>query len=97
MNVTLEELNIWLAVSSETEHLEFKEAKTQYSSTKLFKYCVALANEGGGNFILGVTDKKSRQVVGSQAFRNLEEIRAKIVSQCAYPSGPGAKWRLGGH
>ncbi|HIJ91585.1 MAG: putative DNA binding domain-containing protein [Desulfobulbaceae bacterium] len=81
MSVTLDRLITWLATPSETEHLEFKEAKTQYSSIKLFKYCVALANEGGGHLILGVTDKPPRRVVGSQAFQNLEEIRAKLVSK----------------
>lgn len=42
MSATLERLNTWLAAPSETEHLEFKEAKAQYSSAKLFKYCVVL-------------------------------------------------------
>ncbi len=49
MIVTLELLNIWLAAPSETEHLEFKESKAQYDSTKLFKNCVALAIDNGGN------------------------------------------------
>jgi ATP-dependent DNA helicase RecG len=81
MSVTLERLNTWLAAPSETEHLEFKEAKAQYSLAKLFKYCVALANEGGGYLVLGVTDKQPRRVVGSQAFQNLEDIRAKLVAK----------------
>ena len=81
MSVTLDRLITWLAAPSETEHLEFKEAKAQYNSIKLFKYCVALANEGGGHLILGVSDKPPRRVVGSQAFQNLEEIRAKLVSK----------------
>lgn len=81
MSVTLNQLITWLSAPSETEHLEFKEAKAQYSLIKLFKYCVALANEGGGHLILGVSDKPPRRVVGSQAFLNLEEIRAKLVSK----------------
>lgn len=53
---TLETLDVWL-VTPENEHLDFKEAAQQYDTTKLFRYCVAFANEGGGHFILGVTDK----------------------------------------
>ena len=42
---------------AENERLEFKEAKQQFDTTKLLRYCVALANEGGGYFVLGVADK----------------------------------------
>jgi ATP-dependent DNA helicase RecG len=42
-------LQAWMNVGHENENLEFKEAKNQYDTTKLFRYCVALANEGGGN------------------------------------------------
>lgn len=70
--------------SKEDEHLEFKEAKTQFDSTKLQHYCVALANEGGGKLILGVTDKKPRQVVGSQAFLNLDETKSKIFNKLRF-------------
>jgi hypothetical protein len=35
----------------ENERLEFKEAKNQFDTIKLMKYCVSLANEGGGYFI----------------------------------------------
>lgn len=31
-------------------------------------YCVALANEGGGKIILGVTDRRPRRIVGTAAF-----------------------------
>ncbi|MCA1568093.1 MAG: putative DNA binding domain-containing protein [Acidobacteria bacterium] len=79
MNTTVEELERWMSLPSETEHVEFKEAKTQYDHTKLFRYCVALANEGGGRMILGVTDKRPRRVVGSQAFLNIEGIKAKLL------------------
>lgn len=40
---TLETLSRWLADAPENEHLEFKEAKQQYDTTKLLRYCVALA------------------------------------------------------
>lgn len=57
-----------LDADTETEHLEFKEAKNRYDFDELTKYCCALANEGGGSIILGVTDKRPREVVGSSAF-----------------------------
>ena len=38
-------LDRWLVAPAEHEHLEFKEAKQQYDTTKLLRYCVALANE----------------------------------------------------
>ena len=67
MTVSTNELQTWLN-SREDEHLEFKEAKANFHFETLVKYCVALANEGGGRMILGVTDKLPRTVVGSRAF-----------------------------
>lgn len=75
----LEILQHWLAGAPETEHLEFKEAKQQYDTTKLLRYCVALANEGGGHLVLGVSDKPPRRVVGTAAFQNPGQIKAKIL------------------
>jgi ATP-dependent DNA helicase RecG len=62
-----EQLQAWLA-EPEGARLEFKEAKTRFDFEKLVDYCVALANEGGGKIIFGVTDKRPRTVVGSDAF-----------------------------
>jgi len=45
------------------------------------KYCAALANEGGGRIILGVSDKKPRKVVGSQAFTDLARTKAGIIER----------------
>lgn len=59
----------------EDEHLEFKAARHQFSTDELCKYASAFANEGGGRLILGVTDKRPRRVVGSQAFQNPEKAR----------------------
>ncbi len=56
---------------SETEHLEFKEAKTQIDGATLLEYCVALANEGGGKLVLGVSNRPPRVVVGTQALPDL--------------------------
>lgn len=84
MTVTTELLRRWMESPAEHEHLEFKEAKNQYDSKKLMEYCVALANEGGGFLVLGVSDQKPRRVVGSQAFSSaahLNDIKAKIVAK----------------
>ena len=70
-----------LLASKEGENLEFKEAKTKYDFEKLVKYCVALANEGGGKIVFGVTDKRPRTVVGSQAFRQSERTRAALIER----------------
>ncbi len=48
--------------------MEFKEAKQNFHFDKLVEYCVALANEGGGHIILGVSDRRPRTVVGTGAF-----------------------------
>lgn len=85
--VNLETLNRWLNTSTENEQLEFKEAKQQYDGTKLLRYCVALANEGGGYFVLGVTDKRPRQVVGTQAFSSetaLNKVKAFILEKLQF-------------
>lgn len=80
MVISLEQLQELLDCK-EDEHLEFKEAKNTYDSEKLVKYCVALANEGGGKLILGVTDKIPRRVVGSQAFKPLTGTKVMLIEK----------------
>lgn len=63
----------------EDEHLEFKEATVSFSEADLFKYCAALANERGGRFVLGITDRRPRSIVGSKAFLNVAEVKNKIL------------------
>ena len=82
--ITLDTLNRWLSAPAESERLEFKEAKQQYDTTKLLRYCVALSNEGGGYLVLGGTDSLPRRGVGSQAFAavsHLNDIKARIVDK----------------
>jgi ATP-dependent DNA helicase RecG len=71
----------WLEVPSETEHLEFKSAKFQFDTKELAKYCAAIANEGGGHILLGVSDAKPRKVTGSSAFTgdHMASIKLKIL------------------
>jgi ATP-dependent DNA helicase RecG len=78
--VAPDELYRWMN-ASEDEHLEFKEARTRYDFEELVKYCAALANEGGGKVILGVTDRQPRQVVGSHAFADLERTKAGLIER----------------
>jgi ATP-dependent DNA helicase RecG len=80
MTVAVEKLQKWLD-AKEDEHLECKEAKTNFHFETPVKYCVALANEGGGKMILGVTDKLPRTVVGSQAFPHLERTKAGLLER----------------
>lgn len=80
VNVQLGELER-LLTHREDEHLEFKEARTGLDFETLVKYCVALANEGGGRMILAATDKRPRQVVGSAAFRNIESTKANVMER----------------
>src|SRR5947209_804860 len=81
MKTSVPELERLMTSPSEDEHLEFKEANNQFDTRKLFKYCVALANERGGRLILGVTDRYPRRVVGTQAFLDTEEIKARLVER----------------
>lgn len=62
----------------EGTRLEFKSARGEYHFDKLLEYCVALANEGGGIMVLGVTDKRPRQVVGTAAFPEPGETEASL-------------------
>jgi ATP-dependent DNA helicase RecG len=81
---TIEQIEQWMATPHEYENLEFKEAGRQYDNTKLFKYCVALANEGGGKFILGVSDAFPRKVCGSSAFREPAGMQTKILDTLGF-------------
>jgi ATP-dependent DNA helicase RecG len=67
--------------AKESERLEFKEAKNRYDFEKLVRYCAALANEGGGHFVLGVSDRVPRRVVGTSAFKKLERTKAGIIER----------------
>lgn len=79
-HITIEQLEELMA-SKEGEHLEFKEAKENFHFETLIKYCAALANEGGGKVVLGVTDKRPRSVVGSQAFEQPERTRSGLIDK----------------
>lgn len=67
MTTSIDQLSQWLS-EPEGTHLEFKEARSGFDFERLLKYCVALANEGGGKIVLGVTDVRPRHIVGTRAF-----------------------------
>jgi ATP-dependent DNA helicase RecG len=77
MAITIKQLEVWMK-ATEDEHLEFKEAKKRFATEELAKYCCALANEGGGHLVLGVTNKRPRTVVGSAACPDLGRAKGDI-------------------
>jgi ATP-dependent DNA helicase RecG len=96
MTATPDQIDLWRSSASEHQRLEFKEAKTQFDNHKLYKYCVAIANEGGGQLILGVADDPQHSVVGTSAFNNPVEMAEKLfhtlgfrvdIDEVAHPSG----------
>jgi ATP-dependent DNA helicase RecG len=66
--VTTPERFAQLLATPEGARVEFKAAERRYDFDLLARYCVALANEGGGTVVLGVTDGRPRRVIGTAAF-----------------------------
>lgn len=96
MATTPEQIDLWRKTPSEFQRLEFKEAKNQFDNRKLYEYCVALANEGGGRLLLGIADKPPRPVVGTQAFKDPVAMAEKMfqalgfrvdIEEVAHPDG----------
>ncbi|AUX26690.1 hypothetical protein SOCEGT47_072600 [Sorangium cellulosum] len=80
MSEHLERLAAWMD-SPEDEHLEFKEAKNRFDFEELVRYCCALSNECGGRIVLGVTDRRPRKVVGSNAFLDLARTKQGLIER----------------
>lgn len=102
---TPQQVDLWLSTPSEHQRLEFKEARSQLDNRKLYKYCVALANEGGGHLVLGISDTKPRRVVGSAAFNNPIEMASKLfqavgfrvdIEEVQHPDGRVVVFRIPG-
>ena len=70
-----------ILASPEGSRIEFKSAAGGYHFEELVKYCVALANEGGGRIVLGVTDKRPRKIVGTSAFPEPGRTEAGLFEQ----------------
>lgn len=84
MSITPEQIDLWRQLPTEHQRLEFKEAKTQFDNRKLYEYCVAIANEGGGYLLLGVADRSPRTVVGTQAFNNPIQMAEKLFQAVGF-------------
>jgi predicted HTH transcriptional regulator len=84
MSTTPEQINLWRSSPSEHQRLEFKEAKTQFDFRTLCKYCVALANEGGGQLLFGIADKPPRQVVGTAAVNDPIGMAEKLFQTLGF-------------
>lgn len=78
-----DDLRQWLQ-APEGSQFEFKTAKGGYDFGKLVDYCVALANEGGGKIILGVTDRRPRAIVGTAAFEEPGRTEAGLYDRLSH-------------
>lgn len=70
--------------SPEGSCVEFKAASGGFQFESLVRYCVALANEGGGKIVLGVTDKRPRRVVGTKAFTDPGRTEAGLFERLGH-------------
>lgn len=84
MATTPAQIDLWRASPSETQRLEFKAATNSIDHEKLLRYCVAIANEGGGHLLLGVADKPPRPVLGSHAVNNPMAMAEKLFEQLGF-------------
>lgn len=84
MATTVAQIDAWRAERSEHQKLEFKEAKLQFDNRKLYRYCVALANENGGFLLLGIEDRPPRNVVGTAAFNDPIAMAAKLFEALGF-------------
>lgn len=78
-----EQISLWLA-EPEGERIEFKTASNNFHFEKLADYCVALANEGGGKIIFGVTDRRPRTVIGTAAFAEPGRTEAGLYERLSH-------------
>jgi ATP-dependent DNA helicase RecG len=70
-----------LLTTCEDERCEFKAARRHFDFSRLADYCAALANEGGGILVLGVSDALPRRALGTQAFGGLQKTVADVTQQ----------------
>ena len=70
-----------LLEAQEGERVQFKEAKNRFDFGEAAQCCCALANCGGGKLVFGITDKRPRQVVGSNAFDQPERTRKGLIDK----------------
>ena len=56
----------------------------QYDYRKMCQYCVAIANEGGGFLVLGITDRPPRRVVSTQACSDVAGQAQKLFESLGF-------------
>lgn len=83
MHTTPEQFHAWLD-APEASHFEFKSAAGGFHFDRLVDYCVAIANEGGGKILLGVTDRRPRDVIGTSAFAEPGRTEAGLHQRLAH-------------
>ncbi len=69
-----------LLEEKEGEHIQFKEARNRFSFEEAARCCCALANNCGGRLVFGISDKRPRTVVKSQAFEQPERTRTRLTA-----------------
>lgn len=67
--------------SEEGEHIQFKEAKKRFDFEEAARCCCALSNCGGGKLVFGISDRRPRCVVGSEAFEQPERTRKGLIDK----------------
>lgn len=67
-----------LTSQAERSDLEFKAAENNFSTEKILSYCAAIANDGGGRLVLGVTDQLPRTVIGTSTVTNPSSMENHI-------------------
>jgi ATP-dependent DNA helicase RecG len=67
--------------AKEGEAYQFKEWKTKDNFGEAKKICCALSNGGGGKFVMGISDKRPREIVGSTAFPQPERTRKDLIDK----------------
>jgi ATP-dependent DNA helicase RecG len=80
MPTTIEEFRSILEAPEGLQY-EFKEAARRTDFTEMLRYIVAIANEGGGKIVFGVTDKRPRRVTGTTIFPEPGETESSIEQQ----------------
>ncbi len=89
-----------LLEAKEGEYIQFKEARNWFNFEDAAKCCCALANNGGGNLVLGITDKRPRRVVGITLANILDRQSprnrrvAEILSLCGMVERSGQGMNL---
>lgn len=73
-----------LLESPEGSQVEFKSASGGFEFENPARYCVALANEGGGTIVLGVTDGRPRRIIGTRAFKEPGRTEAGLYEKLGH-------------